>query len=450
MPYHLSSSAMRRSAYILFLLLLAGTASCDFSEMTFDYAGASGRLRDYEFGYMSKQSKLAQMMSIDPNVFTAFISEKRFEQISGSGLYEDDLPRNRTEFHDGEYKFTVKTVPTNASIDRITVTSSNEDIIKIVGVKDKDVTVTFGSLGDADLTVTVVSKGESYVKKFPLRVIAPVDVRFRITAFWLRKASTKIRMNTKSLPAGLPDLVYLTKDSVTVVGYCEWYDFRKYGRAPQVRRDTMRFRTHEFTARYKKGRYYLLRNITDSLKALEERFIPGNKIKPIYLDDAGNYHFSPVRYDTVDCDYHFRGEKVILDWLVVCDNPYIEFLLTVKSKKTFDQIAEGEEPPEDWSEESDDVGDGPIQVDGEEDDDDEPDREAEAYFTVVPHDFMTQHEKDSLMNVLNDFKKDVGYSESLSEEQKDEAISNINKNLDDGQKTNRAAGFRRTKTCIRL
>ena len=93
------------------------------------------------------------------------------------------------------------------------------------------------ALGDADLHVKVTGKNNSVEHVYPLRVIGTVDLRFRITPFWLRKVATKVRMNTRKLPEGVKDMVMWSKDSVTVVGYCEWYDFKNTGRKLLFRRD---------------------------------------------------------------------------------------------------------------------------------------------------------------------------------------------------------------------
>jgi AAA ATPase containing von Willebrand factor type A (vWA) domain len=389
-----------------------------------DFFGGEGsvfsKLRSFDFGYMSNNSKLAEIMGIEPNQFTPFTSEEDYRLTEEAG-YSDpsQLKRNRFEFDKDVVLMKIQAVPSKAAIDGFEVVSSDPEVMEVVGYTLEGVKVKYHKLGDVDVTVTAKGSGRTIEKVFPLRIVGTVNVRFRITPFWLRKVATKIRMNTRSLPEGEKDLVMWTKDSVTVVGYCEWYDAKKHGRNMLVKRDTVTYPMEQFMTHYKKLSFYLLRDVTDAMRHFESMNITGTKI----VENAETH-----KNDTVVHAYPYVAEQVILHWMPVCDNPYIEFLTTVKSKKTFDHYAEGQEPPEDWSEESDDVGDGEIEDD--EEDDGEDDKEALNYFRVEFMDFTSQHEKDSLMNSLNDFKKEYGYDADLSDEEKDRRIDDINAHLD--------------------
>lgn len=393
------------------------------------------RLRSFDFGYVSYNSKLQEIMGVEPNQFTPFTSEEDYRLTEESG-YSDStqLKRNRSEYSGDETLFKIQAVPMKAAIDGFEVVSSDPEVLEIVGRTLEGVKVRYHKLGDVDLTVRVKGGGKTFEKVFPLRVVGTVNVTFRITPFWLRRVATKVRMKTTRLPEGTKDILIWTKDSVEVVGYCEYYDVRRFGRAAQVRRDTVRFPLDQFMTHYKKNKLYLVRDVTSAMSRFDGRYEKGSRIE----ETVGYVGSQEVRrLDTVDYQYPYVPEQVLLHWLPVCDNPYIEFVSTVKSKKTFDHYGEGQQRPDDWSEESDDVGDGPVDDFG--DDDEESDREVLSYFKVLLNDFTSQHERDSLINTLNDFKKEYGFDQDLSDEEKDRRIDDINAHLDDDEQIKKAS-----------
>ena len=314
-------------------------------------------------------------------------------------------------------------------IQSIECTSSDKDIVEVVSTSFVGVTVKVKSLGDVDLYVKVTSKKNSIEHVYPLRVIGTVDLRFRITPFWLRKVATKIRMNTRKLPEGVKDMVMWSKDSVTVVGYCEWYDFKKAGRTPLYKRDTTTYPMDEFMCHYKKFTLYLLRDVTDAIRKYSDMYVDGTKLEEVTYNDGDG---EKTRIDTVHHRYSYIPEQVILSYVAVCDNPFIEFVTTIRSKKTFDTFPAGKEP-DDWYEESDDVGGGPVEdrslENEDEEEGEEDEKETSRYFKVELNDFLTQRQRDSLENRVKVLKKQYGYDEELTEEQKDKAMDEINKNL---------------------
>ena len=394
--------------------------------------GVNSKLRDFDFGYPGEQSLLQEIMGIDSKVFIPLSCQEEYDNMVRTGFIDpDELMRNTFEFTDGVTAFQLQTVPQDTRVKSVTVSSSDTEIVEYKGTLDGKYFLDVKKLGDVDLTVSVEGNGGTLTKVFPIRVIGTVEVRFRITPFWLRDASTRIRMNTRKLPKGTGDLVIWTKDSVTVVGYCEYYDLERFGRVPQYLRDTVTYATEEFMVHYNKLAYYLVRNVTGAVRDFEKRYKKGSKIRLVE-------EFNPVTLetrvvqDTVEYDYKWSTEQVILSWYPVCDNPYITFEPVVKNKRTFEHLGGGEDEGED------DEGDGTVMMSEEEYDGDaeetEADRETQKYFKVYYESFMKQSEKDSLMNVLDQFKKDAGYDASLSDEDKDAAIAKINEHLDDDDK----------------
>ena len=386
---------------------------------------------DFSFGYTSKSSLFEKMMHIGEGQFTTLNSQETFDLLRNSGnLEEEAVLRNKFEYREDEVLLTVKPNPERGvGIQSIECTSSDKDIVEVVSTSFEGVTVKVKSLGDVDLYVKVTSKKNSIEHVYPLRVIGTVDLRFRITPFWLRKVATKIRMNTRKLPEGVKDMVMWSKDSVTVVGYCEWYDFKKAGRTPLYKRDTTTYPMDEFMCHYKKFTLYLLRDVTDAIRKYSDMYVDGTKLEEVTYNDGDG---EKTRIDTVHHRYSYIPEQVILSYVAVCDNPFIEFVTTIRSKKTFDTFPAGKEP-DDWYEESDDVGGGPVEdrslENEDEEEGEEDEKETSRYFKVELNDFLTQRQRDSLENRVKVLKKQYGYDEELTEEQKDKAMDEINKNL---------------------
>ena len=51
------------------------------------------------------------------------------------------------------------------------------------------------------------------------------------------------------------------------------------------------------------------------------------------------------------------------------------------------------------------------------------------YFKVLMNDFLTQSQRDAMTREVEDLKKRYNYNDCLSEEQKDRAMEDINRNL---------------------
>lgn len=411
---------LRLFKYIV-LLFLAGflAVSCDKFGIGGGGIGVGGKITTFELGYTTRASKFEKMLGLAEDTYVPFTSLEAYDMIKDTELYEEGMTlRNRFEYNKKELELTLKVYPSNsASVKQIIATSSDTTVMRILGTSMNGIKVCMGDLGDTEITVKVVGKDNEITQVFPLRVIGTVDLQFRITAFWLRKVSTKIRMGTKKLPPGVGDMVMWSKDSVTVIGYCGYYDLKKYGSREIAVRDTITYSMKEFWCRYKKGHYYLLRDITPSVRDFDGMYVQGTK-----LQGGGG---SSVQYDTVPHRYPFSIEQVILSYYAICDNPFIEFVSTIKCNKSFNHVSGSEKYPE-----ADGEGPGTIVID-DDNEDDEDDKEAVNYFAVTINDFMTQRQKDSLMNIVTETKRKYNYNEKLSEQQKDEAMERINKNMGD-------------------
>ena len=411
---------LRLFKYVSLVLFVGAVAtSCDKFGLSGITGGIGGKMTAFELGYTTRASKLEKMLNLAEDSYVPFTSKEAFDMVKNTEMYEEGMTlRNRFEYSSKELELTLKVYPSSqASVKHVIATSSDTTVMRIVGTSMSGIKVKFEGLGDTDITVRVVGNNNEITHVFPLRIIGTIDLQFRITAFWLRNVSTKIRMGTKKLPVGVRDMVMWSKDSVTVIGYCGYYDLEKYGSREIAVRDTITYSMKEFWCRYKKGNYYLLRNITPAIREFNGMYVQGTKLQ-------GNGGSSSVQYDTVPHRYPFSVEQVILSYYAICDNPFIEFVTTIKCNKSFDHITGNEDYPE-----ADGEGPGTITF-NDEDEDDENDKEAINYFAVTINDFLTQRQKDSLMNIVTETKRKYNYNEKLTEEQKDEAIAEINKHLD--------------------
>ena len=416
---------LRLGKYIT-VLLFAGSlvVSCDKFGTIGGGLGIGGKITAFEVGYTTRASKFEKMLGPAEDTYVPFTSQEAYEMVKESDSYEEGMTlRNRFEYSSKDLELDLKVYPANtANVKQIVVTSSDTTVIRVLGTSMSGIKVRFGELGDTDITVKVIGKENELTQVFPLRVIGTVDLRVRITAFWLRNVATKLRMGTKKLPSGVKDMVLWSKDSVTVVGYCGYYDLKKYGSREIAVRDTVTYSMKEFWCRYKKGYYYLLRDITPAVRQYNLKFQEGTKLQQ-RVDDFGKP--IPYQYDTVPHQYRYSIEQVILSYYAICDNPFIEFVTTVKCNKSFEHVSGSAEYPE-----ADGEGPGAIKVE-DENEDDENDKETVNYFKVTINDFLTQRQKDSLMNIVTETKRKYNYNEQLTEEQKDAAMAKINENMDD-------------------
>lgn len=402
-------------------------------------------LEDFEVGIFHKSSLLDKALKKEADYFSAFITSEMFDYLEthtpdptlleGQPAYK----RNKVEYQQEPEgtDFVIHTKPLkDVEILSVYAASSDTTVMKVLGATPEAVRVRMKKLGDTDLTVQLDTEEESVVHVYPLRVIGTVDLKFRITPYWLRKAATKIRMNIKGIPEGSDDLVLLTKDSVTIHAYCEWYDFENTGRQPHVERYDVTLPMRSKMVRYKRNTLHLLRDITSQIRDICEKYEEGTMIEQTTVKEADGTEKTTI--DTVAHKYYYVPENVELDVLIVCDNPFVEFLVRVKAKKTFDVLngTGGEdEIIVDWSEDPGDIGDQVVDESLETEDDMEPDeeweRETSNYFTVRLNDFLTQAQRDSIMAIVNEKKRQYGYDKTLSEEEKDKAMEKINEVLEE-------------------
>lgn len=379
-------------------------------------------ISDFDFGFISEANKFQKFLGLAKDQFVRFTPyEQYLDLIEREYIDSTQIERNEIEFQGKPYKLHIKGIPEYGDVDEIVVKSSADSIVSVKSIGPGFCEVEFHDYGDVDFTVFVKSNARVFEKTYQMRVIGTVDVKFRITPFWLRAMTTRIRMALKNIPDKYDDLFLLVRDSVTVIGYCEYFDHNKYGYVRQFCRDTVTYPCLYHSLVFRKGSAKLLRDVSNAISKFESMRTLGTEI---------HYPFTNMDvYEIRDHEYPWHAEQVFLHWLPACDNPYIRFTHSVNSKKTFDHLVVNEDGlPSD----EDDEGET-VQLE-DEDMPDEDDVETLNYFNIAPLDVSSQRELDSLANVVNDLKQSYGYSYELPDEKKDSLLKKIDQVMNDAEK----------------
>lgn len=373
-------------------------------------------IRAFSLGYNFDNSSSARRFEdsrFSDSMYSAFNSKEDIENAKDYKKYLD-IGTSRFEYV-GETTFIVKTVPEDAMVGSMLVTSSDPEILEIVKITGKNVSVRLHNVGDVEVSVTVNGVINTMSAEFPLRIVSPINIDFYITPYWCDVLNTRLRMRATSLPLGLKSCATVFRDSVSVVGYCEYYDFEKYGRHVQVKRDTIRYAMEEKTCLIKKNQKKFIRNISSAVNEINYQwYVDGSRL--VVHDDVT---------DTIPQRYRFIVETVIVDFDIFGANPYYEYYLTSKSDRMTDVIVIDEETGKPTGE----IKDGGSDEDEEYNaalDDNEIERESKAYFVIRYNDFMSQAERDSLSRVFNNQLKEINYDDSrLTDEEKEHRLKEL-------------------------
>ena len=400
-------------AYILMCLGCFLMVGCD--AIRGRLPGWGGEIMVVMLGYESevegadREFEHGEVLEGDEN-FIAFNDQKAYDEAAKQ---EDELelPRNRFEFSYEDRTMVVKTYPKLAVVDKITITSSDPSILEIVSVEDGKATVRTHKLGDVNIHVKVDGPENSIEQDYPVRVFYSVELDFYITPYWLSGAlNTRIRYKVKNMPPQEKELVTEIKDSVTVVGYCRYYDVRK-SRQAYFDRDTVTFRVEDKVDRFRKNHRLLVRNITSAFRYFANKKIEGSVYQ--WDEDLQDYVI-------VDKNFYFSVEQVIMDFNVVSTNPYVEFYFVSKYDKTFEHYTDDDG-------EFIDTGSDSAIDDGGVDNEQKLTKEEIAYFEVLLNSFMSESERQAMIDELNRELDAIGFDAELSDEEKDRQLEEINK-----------------------
>ena len=434
---------MRRTYYLIGALLAVVTGlviGCEnpFDSLDLDKYGlgsVSAEIMAVQFGYETEVEGGDRGFDHGDELFgtenfvsfmdTASINAAR--KMNSTMLNADlELPDNRIEFPEGNellvhFDFLVQAYPNGVKVNNIKVESSDPSVLEIVRLEGKKVYAIPHMLGDVNVKVTVVGDKNTVINVYPIRIVKVVNIDFYITAFWKRYlANTKIRYKLCNLPPGEKELVTEVLDSVSVIGSCRYYDFTR-SRNPFVAHDTIRLERHDKVDRFRKNKRKVLRDITSAIRSMRDSSILGNCYA---RDSVGNYLYDETGEHLLEEKrYYFSVDKVILDFLVICDNPYIDFTFESKCKRTVETYdGDGELEPE-----------GDIDDNGDDSDVRKLEKSEEKYFQVLLNMFLTKSQRDSLARELNEKLNASGFRDDLPDEEKDKYLEEINKHKKKGE-----------------
>lgn len=350
--------------------------------------------------------------NLDPSEanYISFTDTATVRQAKESKFGNADFT-NDYEYSETPSIMTVKTYPDYALVNSVTVESSDPSVLEILpSQKDDDVCtvrVQAHKLGDAQLKLTVCGDKNTVVSVYDIRVCTTVELQFYINRYWIGGVSSRIRFKPKSLPLGAKEMLMEIKDSVSVIGYCCYYDFN-VSREPQFVRDTTTYPMKDHYERFKKGKRILLRNVTDAVRKYKREMThPGN------MYDPASGQLRPTAYCYVP-------EQVIVDFCIVCDNPYYNYVFSTKYGYSTEHLVEGTEDV--WVDEGSD-----------EDEDENPDEEVQdfkkedkQYFTIVLNDFLFGNDLKAMEDQLQQDIHDTGWSDNLTDEEKDSILDELN------------------------
>lgn len=380
-------------------------------------------IRAMQFGYYKDNSENAERFEegqVDNTTFVAFNDRVSIDEAlkEGSTEFGDvKMTESRYEFSPDQSELELKTYPENAQVKSLEVVSSDESILKVVSVEGKKVKVSCRKTGEVSLSVKVRGAVNTMEAEYPVRVVSRVDLDFHITAYWLSSLVTRLRLRPSYLPLDRSSLTTHIEDSVTVIGYCEYYDFHKYGSRRLFKRDTITFPKETKEVLLKKNRLLVLRNITDAIRKIRHKAETGSYIR---IQSSG-------ARDTLTRDYGYIVEQVIVDFNIFGADRNLEYYFTSKCERS----------TETYDEESGEV------IDNETDDDIDyvdgvsrtMERTEKNYYVIKLNDFLTDSQRDSISNSFNDKLNRYGYDEDkLSDEEKQKMLDEINSHKSEDEK----------------
>lgn len=489
---------MKRVLFIVTAFVLFGGLLVCCNPENFGAGGYSNiPTKDFKFGYykelttpssvLEQMTKLLKFLSFtdDQNrTFISFLSCEELDDIR-NGKYKGYIsnPKNFKEelVNTDEYKnsyvewtqrgyFDVQPYPQGGKIFSVEVTSSNTDIISIIGpeydksgkvVKPERIYYSCNGIGTDTLTVSVKGLGFERTRQYPIDVVATIKTKFIITNNVVAASNKGCRlwMFFSHVPPPALDAVVKVTDSVTVTSYAEYYNFHKFGHALQAYRDTVTLRSKEMYFLPSLMRLWLLRELTIPYIELQgvhffslapnypwyAPFVPplhktvsSEKINvvqvPYYNSDKQQIGYHIIR-DTVTVPVVIHVDQTMLSLEMASDNPYIlfengSFAFFSKDKSELDTdgwtvgkdsldmsvsnldehvvITDSDHP---LSAEELELGNGSVE---------ETTRVPTSCFSIHLLENFNKHKRDSLKDAINDFKRDSGYNDSVSGSQ-DEA-----------------------------
>lgn len=439
---------MKAYHLFLFAVMSACLYSCKVYEGP-EQGNLPQMLTQVRFGYIGTNGKLSETSGKDEGTeyFTPFTSQEQMDEAKNKG-YGDKVVNNKFQFPADENQdiyFIVRAFPETAGIRDFNAVSSDEDIIEITKIDLKGVHVKIKQLGTANITVFVSGALNTVVADFPIDIIGYCNLAFYLRDFQLRWdgilagmssnkeleqmnsdekqsffeklvvnsfRSVSVKNKMKALPKGIDDVFIQIKDSITVTDYIDYYRLENGTMTRHIQRNRYPFRRNSRYYSHIRNRRITLRNITSVVQHIYNKTVKGDRIETKEIENEQTGKKQTVR-DTIPYDYRYIVEHVRLDYWVYCDNPYIYFDTKVETYGTVNT--------------TEDMGD----VGPDDDSDLENLKEGTSnLFEVILNDFMTQAQRDSVLQEMREQKKKAGYLDTYTQEQKDSVVAKMNEHLD--------------------
>lgn len=416
------------------------------------------------FGYMSEHAEMTEVSegegmsgvgTTDGSYLTTFSSQEdidmirqRIEEDDELKGYEDKLVHSKYEYKEDveDDVFVVRAEPRDGAIRSFKVESSDPDVLEILKTDLKGVHIKIKKLGPVTLKVWVNGAVNSLYAEYPIDIIGRCKLVFYvrdIKGMWdgvmgggsygkeldqrpvdqqldaIKKLilnyfrSVCIMNKLQGIPPGVDDVVMEIRDSVTITDYVHYFTYdNNHDLNLQVQRTNFCYPRHYRFFRHMRNRRLKLQDITQVVQTILSRSEPSFKVveTTVPADDG-----PPVKVrDTVTYNAYHIVEKIRVDYWVYCDNPYIYFDFDVKTHGT---VSSFDEMPEYGPDDDHDVA-GLKPAD-------------KNYFEVLLNDFTTAAERDSMAHVINERKRQMGYKDESSDEEKDAVVDKMNEYLDE-------------------
>lgn len=306
----------------------------------------------------------------------------------------------------------------------------------------------------------------------------------------------RLRFKVTGLPDCLDDMVLEFEDSVKIFSRCTYETCVLNGDIlPDSnmvfidKRDTLCLPMQKFLFRFKRNKSITFRDISPEITTIMNRTDVGYEEwswypLPIYMSLPANiinnippaHHFVKTPdgkvKDLMKVQHHWYVENVVLYLNIYCDNPFVAFNLQPKQdgsgqtpvelldeynnhgmteisdeytvlysdgtdnesgSATIYLVKHGTSEDQDCSGDADDFEDLPGNVMDPFGSATTVEVDPSTPFVIKLNDFMTQAQKDSVSASINKLKKESGYTSNISDQAKDEKISEMNEKIKKNQ-----------------
>ena len=449
----------------MFAFLAAAVASCDIEDrwnamINGDPTQGTEPMESAELGWYSVEDQAdiddalnsGRSVRYDHYTLLPYTSVEKLDEYIEQGIIsiteEDKALVNTMDFDRTDYLVRMSYDPFVAKVSKVTLTSSNEDIVSFEDTDDiLNKRMTVKQVGECD--VTMVAEGVNTIERtYHLRIVGRIAIMIYTDPFWLHNLTARLKYKTKQLPPGVKKLYMNVRDSVSVVGMCRLIDQRKGEKTFKSVASDITFPLKQHTDKFRKGKRVILRNVSDAVYHFNEvktgysyMLVPDElkdavkvgenilSVKFSITQKGGAYYMTilgqeipidkyqlewinrqvkengkwpnnakvveenGVKYIRFEDSYVCKQLRLAID--ILGDNPYLIFDIMTKANQTPSNSDEDEDDPDEEF------------VNGAEEVVDSLGTQLKDYFTFTFVENMSQHVKDSLARELNRMIQEV-------------------------------------------